>query len=72
MEKKMSFFKKKEVTASFSIFALASGFIFLTFNSVFTGNFVSTQTNSFNPISLIGALLVFCSVILAFYTVKRN
>jgi hypothetical protein len=62
--------KKKKVTTSFAIIALAGGFLFL--NSGITGNVVILNKGSFNVLSLIGLLLIFCSAVLAAYTIKKK
>ncbi len=68
MEKK-SFLKKKKITAVISIFSLIAGFMFL--NQDITGNVILESNPSFNPLTLIGLLLVFCSAILALYSIKK-
>lgn len=71
-QKKTSFLKRKKVTSAFSAFALISGFVFL--NQGVTGNAIITSQKipGFNTVSLIGLLLVFCSAILAFYSLRKN
>jgi len=70
VKSKEDFFKKKKVTAAFSVFAFISGFIFL--NKELTGNVVLDKTPSFDLLPLMGILLVFCSAILALYTIKKR
>lgn len=70
MVKQENFFKRKKVTAAISAFALISGFVFL--NQGITGNVVLDNSQGFNPIPFIGLLLVFCSAILALYTIRRK
>ncbi len=68
--KKESWFKTKKVTASFAIIALVGGFLFLK-DSV-TGNIILSDKYSFNIFSLIGLLLILCSVILVIYTLRKK
>ena len=70
MIKQESFFKKRKTLWFFSAFALISGFAFL--NQGITGNAVLSNSQGFNPIPFIGLLLVFCSAILALYTIKNK
>lgn len=69
MRKKQDWFKQKKVTACFAIIALAAGFLFL--NRSITGNIISTG-HSYNPVSLIGLLLIMCSIILGAYSLKKR
>lgn len=62
--------KKRKVTTSFAIAAFLSGFIFLDGSS--TGNAVLSDGIKFNPVSFIGLILIFCSAILAFYSIKSQ
>jgi hypothetical protein len=62
--------KKKKVTAGFAIIALAGGFLFL--NGGVTGNIVINNRGSFELLSLIGLLLILCSVVLAVYTLSSK
>ena len=68
---KMGFFKRKEITATFSAFAFLAGFLLLDTGS-FTGNVVLTDPRPFSPIALLGLLLILCSAILAFYTLRKK
>lgn len=72
MKEKISgqgFFKKKKVTSAFSVFAAIAGFAFL--RKTITGNTVSSQGYTINVISVIGLLLLFCSGLLVYYTLKK-
>lgn len=66
-----SWFKTKKVTVTFAVLSLIAGFLFIDQNS--TGNAVinSTRTGAFNSLSFIGLLLIFCSAILAFYSIRN-
>lgn len=68
MQKKTPKLKSPKSTAGFAIAALLGGFVFL--NKGITGNVILSNKYSFNIISLIGLLLVFCSAILALYTIR--
>lgn len=68
MEKK--FFERKGVTWVFSAIALISGVVFLDSNP--TGNVIVNNKNSVSIISLLGLLLILCSVILITYSVKKK
>ena len=59
----------KKITAAFSVAALFAGFLFID-RSV-TGNVVLNNHNPVNFVSLVGLLLVFCSAILALYSIRR-
>ncbi len=68
---KISWFKKRKVTAGFAIVAFVTGFLFID-NSGVSGNAILNDTPGFEPLSLIGLLLIFCAAILAMYTVKNR
>lgn len=70
MEKE-SWFKKKKAVSFFAIIAFISGFFFLNRGGI-TGNVVMNQYHEFSFLSIIGLLLIFCSVILAVYVVKKE
>jgi hypothetical protein len=63
-------FEQKKVTASFGIAALIGGLVFLTKGRI-TGNVIFHESSSFEPLSLIGSLLLLCSAILIVYTLKH-
>ena len=67
---KKNFLKSKELTLIFSAIALIGGFFFLE-NST-TGNVISETNGIFNILSIIGLLLVLCSMILAGYSISRK
>ena len=67
--KKRKLFKTKGVAAVFAAVAFVAGFLFLDKGT--TGNVILDNSPSFNAISLIGLLLVFCSAILAVYIIKK-
>ena len=66
---KLNWLRAKKVTASFAIAAAFSGFLFL--DQGVTGNVILNSRSSFNPTTFIGLILIFCSAILAFYSIKR-
>jgi hypothetical protein len=70
MKKEKSFFKKKSVINSFAIIALLGGFFFL--NKRITGNVILNNYYSFSLISLIGLLLIICSIILGTYSIWKK
>lgn len=70
MENKKNFLKTRKVTASFALIALIGGAFFL--NHSITGNVVLNDKYSFNLVSLIGLLLILCSIILGAYSIKRK
>ena len=63
-------FKNRKTIAIFGIAALISGFLFLS--PSMTGGFILESSNSFNPLSLIGLLLIGCSIVLAVYSFKKR
>jgi len=68
MKKQFDFFKQKKVTTFFAIIALIGSFFFLNYN--ITGNVVQNNKTAFSLISIIGAALIICSIILGLYTLK--
>lgn len=73
MGKTKSFFnwlKTKQVTSGFALLALVGGFLFL--NQSITGNAILNNKYPINLASLVGLLLVFCSAILAVYTIRHK
>jgi len=66
-----SFFKQKKVTAGFAAASLVFGFLFLFINNGITGNAVLNDKYSLNLLSLVGLLLIFCSAILAAYSLRK-
>ncbi len=70
---KESFFERRSVVAAFGIIALISGFLFVRTSALgVTGNFILNSISSFNFISLIGILLIVCSVILIIYAIVKK
>ena len=67
---KTNWMKKRKIIAMFSIVALIGGILFLDPN--ITGNLILEKKIRFNFISLIGILLVTCSVILASYSIIKK
>jgi hypothetical protein len=68
MEKK--FFERKVITWTFAVIALFSGFMFL--DSGFTGNVIVNKQSTINIVSIIGLLLITCSIILITCSVKKK
>lgn len=64
------FFEKKEITWTFAIISIISGFFFL--DSSLTGNIILNRQNSANFISIIGLLLILCSIVLIVYSIKKK
>ena len=67
----MSWFKGKKVTTSLAFVSLVSGFLFMA-NSGITGNVVKNHYHQVSILSIVGLLLVFCSVALAIYTINKE
>ncbi|MBU2503574.1 MAG: hypothetical protein KJ879_00775 [Nanoarchaeota archaeon] len=67
---KAKFINSKKITAVFAVAALVAGFFFLdrgtTGNVVLNGNLPPVDV-----ISIVGLVLVGCSAILAFYSVRK-
>ena len=61
--------RTKKVLASFAGVALVAGFLFL--DKGITGNVVLNGRAPIDFLSLIGLALVFCSAVLAAYSLKR-
>lgn len=68
--KSENFFKNRKTTAVFAIVALIGGFVFL--KSSLTGNVVLSDKYLVSPISVVGLLLVACSIVLAVYSVRKR
>ena len=62
--------KSKKVTATFGLLAFLGGAIFLK-NSM-TGNVVIQDAASFEAIPFIGLALIFCSLVMAAYTIRKK
>jgi len=63
--------KAKRSTTIFALIALIGGFLFLNQSNV-TGNIILSKENPINIISIIGLLLILCSVILSLYSIKKR
>jgi hypothetical protein len=61
---------KRKITGVLAAITFIVGFLLLD-NSV-TGNVILDQGSSFNILSLVGLLFLFCSAILTIYTVKKK
>ena len=70
MKKKTNFLTRKRTTTFFAIISLIGGLSFL--NKNITGNIILSKAYSFDLISLIGLLLILCSVILGAYSLKKK
>lgn len=70
MKKKTNFLTRKTTTAFFAIISAIAGILFL--NKEITGNIILSNAYSFNLISLIGFLLIVCSVILGVYSLRKK
>lgn len=68
--KKENILKTKKAATIFAITALIGSFLFLSPN--ITGNVVLENANSFSTLSLIGLLLIGCSIVLAGYSLKKK
>jgi len=68
--KKENFFKTKKTTGFFAIIGLIGGFS--TLNRNITGNVVLNGRNSSDLLSLIGILLILCSVVVGVYSLKKK
>lgn len=62
--------KKRKTVALFAIAALIGGFLFLSPN--ITGGVILEKPGSLGMLSLIGLLLIFCTIILAIYALKKK
>ena len=68
--KKENMLKTKKAATIFAITALIGGFLFLS--PSITGGSILERSNSFSTLSLIGLLLVGCSIVLAVYSLKKK
>lgn len=72
MEKvKENFLKRKATMAVFAAVALLGGILFLD-NSAMTGNAVLNNATSITPLTYIGMLLIFSSMILSAYIIFKK
>jgi len=67
---KLKWFKTKKIAAVFAAVAFVIGFLFL--DKGITGNVILDNKYPVDVISLIGLLLILCSVILAVYLIKKE
>jgi len=70
MEQKNILLKRRKIVASFAMVALIGGFLFLS--PSITGGFILEKSDSFNPLSLIGLVLIGCAIVLAAYSLKKK
>ncbi len=68
--KKENFLKKRTTILGFAFAALLGGFLFLSPN--ITGSTILDLSSSYDIFSLIGFLLIICSVVLAVYLLKKK
>ena len=68
--KKEERLKTKKATTIFAILALMGGFLFLS--PSITGGFILESSDSFSTLSLIGLVLIGCSIVLAAYSLKKK
>lgn len=70
IKRKLSWFKTKIVMGIFSALFFTSGILFI--NKKITGNVVIENSDSLNLIPIVGILLILCSAILVFYSIKKR
>ncbi len=68
---KQSWLKEKRVIRVLALISFISGFLFIK-NSGITGNVVVNHYQPVSTLSIVGLLLMFCSVILTIYTLKKE
>jgi hypothetical protein len=66
-----SWLKKKEVAATFAAVAFFAGFLFVDRGSI-SGNVILDGSYSVSAVSVIGLLLILCSAILTFYSIRKR
>lgn len=66
---KVKWFKMKSIAAVFAVVAFVVGFLFLDGGA--TGNVVLNNSYPVDAMSIIGLLLVLCSVVLAIYITRK-
>lgn len=66
---KVKWFKAKSVAAVFAVVAFVAGFLFLDGGA--SGNVILNNHNPVDAMSLIGLLLVLCSVVLVVYITRK-
>ena len=67
----MDWFKTKPATTFFATIAIIGGLLFLNYRPT-GGVILGKEPAIFNPLSLIGALLILCGIILGVYTLKKE
>jgi hypothetical protein len=67
---KNSILVRKEVTWIFAVAALFSGFMFM--DTSLTGNVIINKQAPVSLISIVGLLLIACSIVLIAYSVKKK
>jgi hypothetical protein len=67
---KSNFLKSKKTTIVFAIIAFIGGATFL--NQSITGNVIIKNNTSFETIPFIGLSLIFCSLIMAAYSLRKK
>lgn len=70
MEKFSDWLKKRQITAGFSLAAIAGGFLFL--RKGMTGMAILESNSPINPLSIIGLCLIICAVVLVAYSLKNR
>jgi len=70
MNNKENILKTRKTVTMFAIVALIGGLLFLS--PSITGGFILESSDSFSSLSLIGLLLIGCSVILTVYALKKK
>jgi hypothetical protein len=70
MKQKENFFKRKPTVAVFALIAFLGGVFFL--DKRMTGNIIINKYQPFNAVSIIGMLLILCSIILVGYYVHKG
>ncbi len=70
INKYLNLLETRKATAFFAIIALIGGFLFL--NHSITGRVISDNNSSFNTISIIGLMLILCSIILGAYSLWKK
>jgi len=68
--KKNKFLITRGITGIFGVLAAISGLLFL--DSEITGNIIANKQNPVNFVSIVGLLLIICSVILIAYTTRKE
>jgi hypothetical protein len=68
--KNIDWLSLRAVTSIFALISFVGGFYFL--NNSMTGNAIVNNPNYVNFISIIGILLIFCSLILVAHSIKKR